>query len=750
MALGLGHLGRVGNALLRHSPTLVPLLILVGGILMRYVEPIFVQRLNTFTFDTMQRLYPRHYEPDFPVRILDIDDQSLAQFGQWPWPRDLLARIVDKLQQDGAAAIAFDIVFAEADRTSPEEILKSSSALASDPIIKARLQQLPSHDQLFADALRRSNAVLGFPNSDTTANLPLPKPMGNFAHAGPPQIDTLRYYPAAIRNLPILEDAAVGDGVFVVELPQDFTIRRVPVLFNIRDRLYPSLSAEAIRVAQGARTSIVKWSGGSGEQSFGTESGVAQIKVGRVVIPTDAKGQIVLYDSGYQAARYISVSDFLDAKFDPALVRDKIIVVGTSAPGLKDLRATPLNPAGAGVEVHAQILEQMLTGVFLYDVDWEKGVDIVYILVLGLLLILLMRKLGAVYSGPVALIFVGAPVVATWLSFTQAGWMVAPVFPATVMALIFITGTSFSYIRSEIERRQVRNAFSLYLSPEMVRRVADDPAALNLGGEEREVTVMFTDIRGFTTISEGLKPPELTALLNGFLTPMTNIIQTDHKGTVDKYMGDAIMAFWNAPLDDADHAANACRAALDMRIRLRELNEAWEKANTGYPTLNIGIGLNSGPVTVGNFGSEQRMAYSIIGDAANLASRLEGQTKAYGVDILISAEVFKRAPSFKTLELDLIKVKGKREPARIYALIGTPEDTLSPERTELQRLQAEFLALYRRGDFPAARTALKAAHQMAEAGNWRQSYYAAMRERLDQLGNIAPEGWEGVFEATSK
>jgi adenylate cyclase len=210
------------------------------------------------------------------------------------------------------------------------------------------------------------------------------------------------------------------------------------------------------------------------------------------------------------------------------------------------------------------------------------------------------------------------------------------------------------------------------------------------------------------------------------------------------------MAFWNAPLDDPDHAANACRAALDMRRRLRELNEEWEKANAGYPRLNIGIGLNSGPVTVGNFGSEKRFAYSIIGDAANLASRLEGQTKAYGVDILISEEVFKRAPDFHVVELDLIRVKGKREPARIYALIGMPEDTLSAERAAVVRFQAEFLAAYRRGDFAVARQALATAQQAAEASNWRQGYYEVMQARLEELGDTVPPGWEGVYEATSK
>jgi adenylate cyclase len=505
-----------------------------------------------------------------------------------------------------------------------------------------------------------------------------------------------------------------------------------------------------LRVAQGAHTSIIKWSGGSGEMSFGTSTGVAQIKVGQVVVPTDAKGQIVLYDTGFQPERFISVSKFLDPKADPDLVRDKIVLIGTSAPALKDLRATPLNPAGAGVEVHAQILEQMLTNTFLYDVDWQKGVDIVYILVLGLLLILAMRKLSAIFSGPVALLFIGGALFASWFAFTQGGILLAPVYPATIMALIFITGTSFSYIKSEAGRRQVRDAFSLYLSPEMVRRAEANPEALNLGGEERDVTVMFTDIRGFTTISEGLKPAELTAMLNGFLTPMTNIIQDDRRGTVDKYMGDAIMAFWNAPLDDPDHAGNACRAALDMRRRLRELNEEWEKAGAGYPRLNIGIGLNSGPVTVGNFGSEKRFAYSIIGDAANLASRLEGQTKAYGVDILISEEVLKRAPGFHVLELDLIRVKGKREPARIYALIGMPEATLSPERAELQRLQSDFLALYRKGDFVAAGLALAAAQQAAATANWRQGYYDVMQARLHELGEVAPEGWDGVYEATSK
>lgn len=750
MAGQLRRLGTIGSGLLRHSPTLVPLLILAAGILVRYADPLFIQRLNTFTFDTMQRMHPRPYDPELPVRILDIDDESLAKYGQWPWPRNFIGQIIDRLREGGAAAIAFDMVFAEPDRSSPEQLLKSAPALADDPVVKERLTQLPSHDKLFADALSKANVVLGFPTSDDKLTTPPPLPRATFADAGPSQNGALPWFQSGISNLPVLEKAAPGDGVFIVELPGDNVIRRVPMVFNIDGHLYPSLSAEALRVAQGARTNIIKWAGANKEWSFGTSSGVAKIRIGAVELPTDAQGKLVLYDSGFKPERFISVARLLDPKADPDLVRGKIIVIGTSAPGLKDVRATPLNPAGAGVEVHAQIIEQMLSGSFLYDVDWQKGVDVIYIGMLGLLLILAMRKLGAAFTGPVAVLFIAGAFLASWFAFVDSGILLAPIYPAVTLALIFITGTSFSYIRSEAERRQVRDAFSLYLAPEMVRRVAANPAALNLGGEGREVTVMFSDIRGFTTISEGLKPAELTALLNGFLTPMTDIIQKDHKGTIDKYMGDAIMAFWNAPLDDADHAANACRAALDMRRRLRVLNEEWEKARVGYPHLNIGIGLNSGPVTVGNFGSQQRLAYSIIGDAANLASRLEGQTKAYGVDILLSEEVLKRAPGFHVVELDLIRVKGKREPARIYALIGLPEEQLSPERAAVVRFQADFLAAYRGGDFPAARKALAAAQEAAEASNWRQGYYEVMKGRMAELGDTPPPTWDGVYEATSK
>jgi len=743
-------LRRIVSSLFRRSPTLVPLLILVGGLFVRYVDPPFIRQINAFTFDTMQRMQPRPYSPDYPVRIIDIDEEALAQFGQWPWPRTLIAAIVDRLQEMGAASIAFDMVFSEPDRTSPGEVLRLSPDLAADPVLKQKLEQLPSHDELFAKTLMRSNVVLGFPAIDDTDKGELPLHRGSFADGGPRQLDAVPSFRGAVRNLPILEKAAPGNGVFVVVLPGDNVIRRVPLLFLIKGQLYPSLAAEALRLAQGAKTNVIKWSGGSGEQNFGADTGVVSVKVGRVAVPTDARGQILLYDSGLQQQRFVSVSRLFDASPDPDLVRDKIVVIGTSAAGLKDIRATPLNPAAPGVEVHAQILEQMLTETYLHEVDFQKGIDLAYILLLGLLLIYLMGRLSAAYSAPVALLFVGGALAASWLAFSEAGWMLGPVYPATVVALIFISGTSFSYIKSEASRRQVRDAFSLYLSPEMVRRAEANPDALNLGGEERDVTVMFTDIRGFTTISEGLKPAELTAMLNGFLTPMTNIIQDDRQGTVDKYMGDAIMAFWNAPLDDPKHAANACRAALDMRRRLRELNEEWEKANVGYPRLNIGIGLNSGPVTVGNFGSEKRFAYSIIGDAANLASRLEGQTKAYGVDILISEEVLKRAPDFKVVELDLIRVKGKREPARIFALIGTPEDVLSPERAAMVERQAEFLAAYRRGDFPAARAALAAAHEAAEASTWRQSYYDVMKVRMAELGDVAPDGWDGVYEATSK
>ncbi len=742
-------LGRRLSWILRHLPTFAPLVLLVAALTVNALNPPFIRQLTAFTFDSLQRLKPRTYDPEIPVRVVDIDDASLAKLGQWPWPRTTMADLFARLTNAGAAAIVFDGLLAEPDRTSPPLVAKEIPTVAADPVLRERLSQLPDNDALLAEVLAQVPMVLGYSPTDVASGK-IPVRKAGMAFAGDDPRQFLRPWPGAITNLEILEKAAAGVGSITTDFGSDNTIRGVPLFFRIDEKLYPSLVAEAIRVAQGATTYVIKSSNASQQTGYGEKTGMVSVKIGEFEPATDGQGQILLYDTGPRTERFISVADVMSDGFDVSRVEGMILFIGSSAPGLKDLRTTPLDPVAPGVVVHAQLAEQIITETYLERPDLISGAEFLYLLVIGLLMVLLLPRLGAAWSGALALFLIVGALALSWIAFAQFGWLVDAVYPSGVLLLLFVSGTLFSYIRSEAERRQVRNAFSLYLAPELVKEVAANPDRLRLGGEQREVTVMFTDIRGFTTISEALKPDELTRFLNGFLTPMTDIILS-RRGTIDKYMGDAIMAFWNAPLDDPDHAANACRAGLDMRARLAEVNAAWRaERGDGSPLIQIGIGFNTGPASVGNFGSDQRLAYSVIGDTVNLSSRLEGQTKAYGVETLISEETQKRAPDFALVELDLLRVKGKREPARIFALIGDQDRRRDTGFAALTDAQSRFLAAYREGRFDIAGQLLDEAEAAAGAFGWQQHYYEVMRSRLARLQTEPPEHWDGVYEATEK
>lgn len=748
------NLRRRASWLLRRLPTLVPVLVLAAGIFLNVSQPPFIQQLTSFSFDALQRIKPRPYNAEeMPVRVVDIDDPSLEKLGQWPWPRTLMADLIERLTKAGAVVIAFDGMLAEPDRTSPSAVAEQIPSVAADPVLKERLSGLPDNDKILADTIKRSPMVLGFtPTNKETSRLP-PRPSGTPALSGNDPRPVLEPWNGAITNLEVLDKAAIGLGSITTEFGRDNTIRGVPLFFRIKDMLYPSLAAETLRIAQPEmrnRSYIIKTASGSGERDFGAGVDFVVVRIGQIEALTDRVGNLLLYDSGPKPERFIPAADVLSPDFDPQRVADMVVFIGSTAAGLKDLRATPLDPVAPGVVVHAQLVEQMLTGTYLQRPDWIPGAERIFLVLMGLLMIVLLALLSAAWSGAIALVFICSALAASWFGFTEFGWLIDPVYSSGVLLLLFLSGTLFSYIRSEAERQQVRSAFSLYLAPELVKVVAANPDRLRLGGEQREVTVMFTDIRRFTTISESLKPDELTRFLNGFLTPMTDII-LGRRGTIDKYMGDAIMAFWNAPLDDAGHAANACRAALDMRARLGEVNEAWRRERGENSALiEIGIGLNTGAASVGNFGSDQRLAYSVIGDTVNLTSRLESQTKAYGVDTLISEETQRRAPEFAVVELDLLRVKGKREPARIFALMGDQNRRQDPGFAALADAQKRFLEAYRAGHFEEALGLLGEAEAAAKAFGWQQHYYDVMRVRLGRLRDEPPAQWDGVYEATEK
>ena len=564
-------------------------------------------------------------------------------------------------------------------------------------------------------------------------------------------------------NLPAIEEGAAGSGSFNLVPEADSIIRRVPLFFLIGETIYPSLAAEALRVAQGARTFILKSSGANLEESFGASTGLNNVKIGNFEIPVDSRGRLWVHFTEDTPERRVPAWRTLSPDFDASLVEGQIVFIGTTAAGLKDLRATPLNPAAAGVEVHIQIVEQILLGHYLQRPDWADGAEILYLIVLGLLLVAILPRLGALWSAIVGVAGITGAIAASWFLFTDALWLLDPIYPSFVVLLVYLAGSLLNFLRTEAEKRQVRGAFSQYLSPALVEQLAKNPDQLVLGGEMRDMTLLFCDIRGFTTISETFKtdPQGLTRLINRFLTPMTNLI-LDRNGTIDKYMGDCIMAFWNAPLDDTEHAPHGCDSALAMFEDLGGLNDSlkFEAAADGrqYHPIKIGIGINSGECVVGNMGSDKRFDYSVLGDAVNLAARLEGQSKNYGVGVVIGEQTYKSVPAYATLELDLIAVKGKTEAVHIYAMMGDQAERQTPAFAGLATEHQAMIDAYRTQSWLKAKAQLLKCRELAanvfdmsSALGTLDALHDLYEERIRHyIENPPPEDWDGVFVATTK
>ncbi|HRE21782.1 MAG TPA: adenylate/guanylate cyclase domain-containing protein [Rhabdaerophilum sp.] len=645
-------------------PRIVGLVVLLALTLIKYSDPAPLERFRLWVFDHYVTGKPRGAGKS-PVVVIDIDEKSLARIGQWPWSRAVLARLVDRVGEAGAAAIGFDIVFPEPDRLSPPRLAEALAGLT--PEMRAGLKGEKDTDILFAEAIARHRVVLG------RSGLPQTNPARNedphlpLAMIGGDSSALLPAYPGILRNLPALERAASGVGMFSILSEPDGLIRRVPLAFTVEDKVVPALAIELLRVATGGDALAIKRD----------SAGVMGVIVGGTMIPTERDGRFWVYYRADIAKNYISAVDLLEGRPAEGGLKDKLVLVGSSAIGLQDIRATPVSAATPGVEVHAQLLETIVANQQLTRPHLALGIEVIAGLVLGLLMILLVPRLGTLPVLALGLLMALATWQAGWFLFDRYRLLIDTVYPLLAGFSVFLTLVFLNYWREERQRHEIRAAFQHYLAPALVEKLADQPALLRLGGETRELTVLFSDMRDFTRVAEGMKgdPQALTALMNRLLTPLSDAITREH-GTIDKYMGDAVMAFWNAPLDVPDHAAHAARAALAMRRRLADLNEArrQEAANLSLPAplpLEIGIGINTGPCVVGNMGSDFRFDYSALGDAVNLASRFEGLTAQYGEPILIGeATADALAGRFELREIGAVPVKGKAETARVFALLG--------------------------------------------------------------------------------
>jgi len=718
-----------------------------------FFEYPFLRKLENWTYDARLN-FTRPDTVDDTVVIVDIDETSLAKVGRFPWKRDKLATLVNNLfDHYGVQTLGFDIVFAEKDESSgldafidlaQNELRENKQFIQTLDRIRPSLQ----YDELFARSMLNKNIVLGYyfksslqegeqekigalpdpitkMDSEWSKRLPINKAIGFGA------------------NLPILQQSATSGGYFDNPfVDSDGVFRRVPLIQSYNNYLYTSLSlATASAARQNPRLELVVETDGkkSGQDYYALEA----INLGQYTIPVDHNGAVYVPYRGLAGSfPYISAYKVLDKTAAKSELKDKIVLVGTSAPGLLDLRSTPVQNVYPGVEVHANIISGILNQSIKHKPAWTRGYEFVMLIVVAIAVTAVLTWLSptlAALSSLGIMIFVIAGTLLAW-----SNHLILPLAsPLLLIGLLFLLHMTYGFFIESRGKRQLAHMFGQYIPPELVDEMSESSTEFSLEGESREMTVLFSDVRGFTTISEGLDPKQLTQLMNALLTPMTRVIHKN-RGTIDKYMGDAIMSFWGAPLQDPEHAHHALYAAFDMMTELKVMQQEFKQR--GWPEVNIGIGINTGMMNVGNMGSEFRVAYTVLGDAVNLGSRLEGLTKAYGVNIIVSESTKLAVKEFVFRELDLVRVKGKNEPVAIFEPIGHKNDIDKDVTSELTRYK-QALRAFRNQAWDKAEM---------EFFNLSRSYpdcflYEEYLNRIANYRNNPPgDDWDGVYTHTSK
>jgi adenylate cyclase len=693
--------------------------LLAALVAIRAADPWPVQAVREGYFDLLQRIAPRPMTEGLPVRVVDIDEASLAELGQWPWPRHRLADLLDRLTALGAASVSFDVLFAEPDRLSP-------SRLTEDPLVRAAVGTEPwldsladmDNDRVFAEAIARSYVVLGVASAGASGNTDT-RALAGFAEVGPAPSALLAAMPTTTPIVPSLEAAALGIGAINVspETVDGGIVRTVPLIWRGPSGPIPGLAVEALRLALGETTYVL----------LGNEdaSGLSILRLGGYDIPTDDAGRLRVRYRHDDPALYVSAADVLDdtliVEVAPA-IEGHVVLVGTSAAGLLDIRTTVLGEAVPGVSIHAQIIEQILTDAYLRRSDLVAGFEILALIALGLIVGAVMLVTGAggsVLAGGSA----GALLLATsWYAFNREGILFDVTFPLIGGFVAFSSLAMLQFVATDREKRLIRRSFSKYVSEDVLGEIEKRGHSLELGGEVREVTVLFSDILGFTPLSESMPAHDLVALLNALFTDLTDeILKT--RGTVDKYVGDSIMAFWNAPLDLPDHPAAACRAALGMRDALARFNTA--RAAEGAPAIAMAFGLASGTACVGNIGSRARYNYSVIGETVNRSARIEANCRHVAFDILVSEEIAQAAAGFATLDAGALGLKGVSARTRTAIVVGDESLAATEAFQSLAGMHATLLeTLSRTEDDPTLRA------RCAEAGEALCPGLAAFYDRL--------------------
>jgi adenylate cyclase len=639
---------------------LAPLSAVVLGTVLFLLDPLPLQVLRNAVFDQYQRWHPRTYQPA-PVRIIDIDEESLKRLGQWPWPRTRVAELIERLQKAGAAAIGMDIVFAEPDRTSPKAM---SAAWNLPDDLRRRLEGIPDHDEILAQTLRRGLVVLGFADQREGSERPLPARPFRVVFSGEPPLPFLHPFSNAITSIPLLESAASGNGAMTFIPDTDGVVRRVPLAIRLQDQVMPSLAAESLRVAQGQRNYIVKTAAQKG-------TGVQEIRIGGITVPTTPQGEIWVYYTRPVPDRYLPAWKVLADKVPREQVEGHIVLVGTSAQGLMDLRFSPVGTIIPGVEVHAQALEQIFTKEYLMRPSWAGAIEALVIVVGGLGLGIIALATQALVSAGVTAVVLSACGWGAWRAFTHYGLLLDPVTPAFALLLTFILGSVIHHMTSERRQRWVREAFSRYVSPNRVEYLVDHPDQLELGGQRRECSFIFTDLTGFTSLMEKMDPGEAVSILNTYLDQMITIAFRNG-GTLDRIVGDAVAIMFSAPVVQPDHRLRAFTCALEMHAFASGYANDLNAKGVAFGQTRIGI--HSGEVIVGNFGGSTMFDYRALGDVVNTAARLEGVNKHLGTLICLSEATLSGCPGAVVRPVGSLILKGKSESLMVYEPITASGD----------------------------------------------------------------------------
>jgi adenylate cyclase len=725
---------------------LLPLVLLLPHVLgpTRYG---LIDRVEGYLYDfrVRQTLLPGQ---DPRIVIVDIDERSLAAVGQWPWSRTRLAELLDRLFDDyGVRVVGIDITFPEPEKATGLQLLRElSQSFAGDarivPWVDARRGALDA-DQRFSEALVARDVVLGYVfkakldpgQPGTVGAIPDPIAVSGATLAQVPWVEAVGY----TGNLALFQQNASAGGFFNTSLvDDDGVVRRMPLLQRYRGNLYESLALATARLSKaGAELQF----GFRGERSAAER--LDYIELAGVRTRVDEQGAALTpFRGGVGSFPYVSASDVLAKQADAMVLKDRVVLIGTSAPGLLDLRPTPVANQYVGVEAHANMVAGLLDGNVRAVPPRALLLELTALAILASLMILIVARVGPLKALAVV---IGAGLVAitgNLVLFRVYGWVLPLATPLIYVAAAAFLLLNYDYFIESRRKRRLQGFFGQYVPPDVVSELDADDAQISLEGESREMSVLFSDVRGFTTLSEGLSPRELTAMMNELLTPLTAVIQSQ-RGTIDKYMGDAIMAFWGAPLHDAQHARHAVLAALGMVQRLDAVREDF--ARRGWPPVHVGVGVSSGLMNVGNMGSQFRMAYTVLGDTVNLGSRLEGLTKQYGVDLLISAPTAAAIGDILCREVDRVRVKGKNEPVAIFEPLG-----LASQLTETQRLRIErfgqALSAYRARDFTKAQNMLR---ELAALQS--EKLLDVYLERIAQFQLTPPPlDWDGVYVFTSK